>query len=136
LRIVVDTNVLMSGLFFGGWPYRVLEAWRDGRVEIVISVAIFEEYREVGQRLALRFSGVDPGPFLDLLSVEGLFVEAPDLPAPVCSDHADDKFLACALAGGAKFIVSGDRALQRISGYRQIEIVSPRRFVEAFLREQ
>jgi putative PIN family toxin of toxin-antitoxin system len=136
LRIVVDANVLMSGLFFGGWPYRVLEAWRDGQVEIVISVAILEEYREVGQRLAGQFSGVNPGSFLDLLSVEGLFDEAPDLPAPVCSDHADDKFLACALAGGAKFIVSGDRGLQRISGYRGIEVVSPRRFVEAFLKER
>ena len=136
MRIVVDTNVLMSGLFFGGWPYRVLEAWRDGRVEIVISVAILEEYREVGQRLAGQFSDVNPGSFLDLLSVEGLFVEAPDLPAPVCSDHADDKFLACALAGGAKFIVSGDRALQRISGYREIEVLSPRRFVETILKEQ
>jgi predicted nucleic acid-binding protein len=105
-------------------------------VEIVISVAILEEYREVGQRLARQFSSVDPGSFLDLLSVEALFVEAPDLPAPVCSDHADDKVLACALAGGAKFIVSGDRALQRISGYREIEVVGPRRFVEALLKEQ
>ena len=127
--------MVISGLFFGGWPYRVLEVWRDGRVKIVISAAILEEYRVVGQRLARQFSGVDPGLFLGLLSAEGLFVEAPDLPAPVCSDHADDKFLACALAGGAKFIVSGDRALQRISGYRGIEVVSPRHFVEAFLKE-
>lgn len=126
----------MSGLFFGGWPYRVLEAWRDGRVEIVISMALLEEYRVVGQRLARRFSGVDPGPFLDLLSVKGLFVEAPGLPAPVCTDQADDKFLASALASGAQYIVSGDRALQRVSNYRGIEIVGPRRFVEALLRDQ
>lgn len=79
----------------------------------------------VGQRLGRQFSGIDPGPFLDLLSVEALFVEAPDLPAPVCADHADDKFLACALAGEVKVIVSGDRALQRISGYREIKVVSP-----------
>jgi predicted nucleic acid-binding protein len=99
-------------------------------------MAILEEYRVVGQRLARQFSGVDPGQFLDLLSVEGLFVEAPELPAPVCSDLADDKFLACALAGDAKLVVSGDRALQQISGYRGIEVVSPRNFVEAFLKEE
>jgi putative PIN family toxin of toxin-antitoxin system len=136
LRIVVDTNVVISGLFFGGWPYRVLEAWRDGPVETVISVAILQEYRVVGQRLGRRFSGVDAGLFLDLLSVEGFFVEAPELPVPVCSDHADDKFLACALAGGAKFIVSGDRVLQQVSGYRGIKVVSPRHFVETFLKEE
>jgi hypothetical protein len=60
----------------------VLEVWRDGRVEIVISAVILKEYREVGQRLARQFSGVNAGSFLDLLSVEGLFVETQDLPAP------------------------------------------------------
>jgi predicted nucleic acid-binding protein len=50
--------------------------------------------------------------------------------------HTDDKFLACAVAGGAAFIVSGDRALQRISGYSGIEVVGLRRFVEAFPREK
>lgn len=60
----------------------MLEVWRDGRVEIVISAVILKEYREVGQRLARQFSGVNAGSFLDLLSVEGLFVETQDLPAP------------------------------------------------------
>jgi putative PIN family toxin of toxin-antitoxin system len=134
LRAVVDTNVLISGLFFGGWPYRVLEGWRDGRVEIVVSQGILEEYWAVARRLSREFPGVDAGPFLEMLSARARVVEAADLPAPVCVDPADDKFLACALAGGARVIVSGDRGLQRVSGHRGIDVVGPRRFVEQYMR--
>ena len=134
MRVVVDTNVLISGLFFGGWPYRVLEAWRDGRVELVVSQGVLEEYWAVARRLSEEFPGVDAQPFLEMMSARARVVEAPDLPAPVCADPADDKFLACALAGGARVIVSGDRDLQRVSGYRGIEVVSPRRFVEDYIR--
>jgi len=128
--------VLISGLFFGGWPYRVLESWRDGLVEIVVSGAILEEYWVVARRLGREFPGVDAVPFLDLLSTRARLVEALGLPTPVCVDPADDKFLACALAGGARVIVSGDRGLQRVSGYRGIRVVAPRRFAEEFLNSR
>jgi putative PIN family toxin of toxin-antitoxin system len=134
LRVVVDTNVLISGVFFGGWPYRVLEAWRDGRVELVVSQGVLEEYWAVARRLSEEFPGVDAEPFLEMVSARARVVEAAELPAPVCTDREDDKFLACALAGGARVIVSGDRELQRVSGYRGIEVLSPRRFVETHLR--
>jgi putative PIN family toxin of toxin-antitoxin system len=134
LRVVLDTNVVISGVFFRGLPSRILEAWRDGKVEIAVSQAILEEYRVVGKRLSEEFPGVDLGPFLRLLSVAARVYRAPSLPAPVCEDPDDDKFFACALASGAKVIVSGDRAMQRATGYRGIEVVSPRRFADEYLR--
>jgi len=136
LRVVLDTNVVMSGLFFGGWPSRVLAGWRDGLVEIVVSEAVLEEYWVVARRLSRKFPGVDAVPFLHLLSLRARLVRARDLDAPVCTDPADDKFLACALAGGANVIVSGDRGLQRVSGYHGIEVMSPREFVETCLRSK
>jgi putative PIN family toxin of toxin-antitoxin system len=114
----------------------VLESWRDGRVEIVVSAAILEEHRVVAHRLGREFPGVKAGPLLDLLSARAKLVEAPALPTPVCVDPADDKFLACALAGGARVIVSGDKGLQRVSGYRGIKVVTPRRFAEEFLNSR
>jgi putative PIN family toxin of toxin-antitoxin system len=134
LRAVVDTNVVISGLFLGGWPYRVLEGWRDGRVEIVVSGAILEEYWSVARRLSEEFPGVNAEPFLEMLLGLAEVVDTPAPPAPVCPDPDDDKFLACALASGAKVVVSGDRGLQGVSGYRGIKVVSPRRFVEEWLR--
>jgi predicted nucleic acid-binding protein len=44
--------VLVSGIFFGGTPYRILRAWRDGKIQIVLSPEILDEYRRVGEILA------------------------------------------------------------------------------------
>jgi putative PIN family toxin of toxin-antitoxin system len=134
LRVVLDTNVLISGVFFEGLPSRILEAWRDGKMEIAVSEAILEEYRVVGNRLSVKFPGVDLGPFLRLLSVAARVYRAPGLATQVCEDPDDDKFLACALASGAKVIISGDQALQRATGYRGIKVMSPRQFADEYLR--
>jgi predicted nucleic acid-binding protein len=56
------------------------------------------------------------------------------LPAPVCADPDDDKFIACALASNAKIICSGDRHLLDVNGYQGIEIIKPRAFTEKYLR--
>lgn len=55
MRCVLDTNVLMSGIFFGGIPGRVLEAWTLGRIELILSPEILAEYRTVGAELSRRY---------------------------------------------------------------------------------
>jgi putative PIN family toxin of toxin-antitoxin system len=52
VRVVLDTNVLVSGVFFGGLPGRILEAWRDGKLTLIVSPAILDEYLRVGRVLA------------------------------------------------------------------------------------
>ena len=133
MRVILDTNVLVSGVFFSGLPHRILEAWRDGKITLVASAEILEEYRRVGFALAERFPGVDIEPFLALVAVGAEIVLTPSLEEPVCEDPDDDKFIACALAGRCKVIVSGDKTLLRASGYRGIKIKSPRGFVEDHL---
>ena len=133
MRIVLDTNVFISGVFFGGLPLRILEAWRDGTVKLALSFEILEEYQRVGRILAKKFPGVDLDPVLDLLAARAELVSVLDLPEAVCEDPEDDKFLACALAVRSKFIVSGDRHLLRVSPYRGIQILPPRAFVENYL---
>ena len=126
MRVVLDTNVFVSGVFFSGPPASILEAWRDGQVVLVISAIIMEEYRRVGLALATRYEGVDLDPLLALLAVHAELVEAPELPAPVCEDPDDDKFLACPLASGTSVVVSGDRHLLRVSGWAGIQVLTPR----------
>ena len=133
MRIVLDTNVFVSAVFFGGNPARILEGWRDGRVELVLSAEILEEYQQVGQVLGARYSGVDLEPLLALLIVDAEVVESPDLSDPVSSDPDDDKFLACALAAEVDIIVSGDKHLIAQSGWRGIRVLRPRQFVDEFL---
>jgi putative PIN family toxin of toxin-antitoxin system len=129
----VDTNVFISGIFFTGPPYEILNAWRRGRVQLVLSSDILSEYRETGSELAAEFPDIDLPPWLELLAVKSTIVESSPLEEQVCTDPDDDKFLACALASRTRLIVSGDKALQRVSGYRGIVVLSPRQFVDQYL---
>jgi putative PIN family toxin of toxin-antitoxin system len=100
VRIVLDTNVFVSEIFFGGPPARILEAWRDRRITLAVSRSIFDEYEQVTAELARKYRDVNPGELLRLVLVTADFVAAYDLSEPVCTDPDDDKFLACAIAGG------------------------------------
>jgi len=72
---------------------------------------------------------VDLNPILEFLAQNEEVVTAPPLPEQVCEDPDDDKFLACALAGRNKVIVSGDKHMLDVSGYQKIEVLKPRKFV-------
>jgi putative PIN family toxin of toxin-antitoxin system len=134
VRIVLDTNVFISGIFFTGPPHRILTAWHDGDIEIVASAEILDEYRRVGKELSQQFPGADIEPFLALLAIGANMVIAPELPEPVSQDPDDDKFLACAIAGRCEVVVSGDKHLKKVTGYRGIDVLSPRAFVDCYLR--
>lgn len=133
MRVILDTNVFVSGVFFSGPPHQILKAWRDGKLRLVISAEILEEYRRVGQALGEQFPAVDLGPLLDLVAGNAEMCPAQSLSAPVCVDPDDDKFFACAVAGNIKVIVSGDKHLLQVSGYRNISVLKPREFVDAYL---
>lgn len=133
MKVVVDTNVHVSGVFFGGMPSRILEAWRDKRIDVVVSPDILEEYRRVGEHLETQFTDVSLAPFLALLVMNAEIIEPPDLLEQVSRDSDDDKFIACALAGGCHVIISGDKDILSISGYRGVKVVAPREFLESVL---
>ena len=59
MKVVLDTNVLISGIFFSGPPARILAAWADGGFELVASVEVLTEYRRVAGRLHKKYSSID-----------------------------------------------------------------------------
>lgn len=61
-------------------------------------------------------------------------IQAPALPHQVCEDPDDDRFLACALASECKVIISGDKHLLKLLGYRSIVVLTPRMFIEQYLK--
>jgi putative PIN family toxin of toxin-antitoxin system len=130
MRIVLDTNVLMSGIFFGGAPGNILNAWQAGQIRLAVSPEIIEEYIATAEILSERYESIPLEPVITLLTRHSELWQSPPLDEQVCSDPDDDKFLACALASGAECVVSGDKALLRVSGYRNIGVLSPRQFIE------
>ena len=136
MKVVLDTNVLVSGMFFAGPPYRILQAWRDQKVQLVACLEILAEYRQVAIRLSQRYKGIDILSLLDLVAIHSQIVLAAPLPKPICEDPKDDMFLACALAARTRIIVSGDRHLLAVSGFAGIHVLRPKAFVDQFLQGQ
>jgi putative PIN family toxin of toxin-antitoxin system len=133
VKAILDTNVLISGIFFSGLPSEILSAWREEKIELIVSPEILEEYRRVGEEMEAKFPSVEVAPFLELVAIEATMVKAKPLSEEVCTDPDDDKFLACALSSKAKVICSGDKALLKTSGYCGIEVLTPRNFADRFL---
>jgi putative PIN family toxin of toxin-antitoxin system len=134
MKIILDTNVFVSGVFFSGPPYEILKGWRDGKFQLVVSQEILEEYHRVGETLGKQFSKVNLEPIFELLTIEAHIVTPPILPENVCNDSDDDKFIACAIASQTWIIVSGDKHLLDVSGYYGIEVLRPRLFIEKYLK--
>ena len=132
-KVVIDTNVFVSGIFFAGPPSRILKAWSDNQIQITVSEEIIEEYKRVVDALADKFKQINIDPILELLLIEAELVPSHYFKEPVCEDPDDDKFLACAITSKSKYIISGDKHLLKIGKYLNTTIVTPRYFLDHLL---
>ena len=126
IRVVLDTNVLVSGLLFPGGLGWIIAAWKAGAVVPVFSRGTFNEFRKV---LAYPKFSLTVQEIQVLIEDEVLpYCEIVDIVEEirgVCRDPADDPFLSCAVAAGADYIVSGDRDLLDLFSFRNIPIITP-----------
>ena len=136
MQVVVDTNVLISAVFFGGKPGEILEAWQKKKIELVISTEMLTEYIDVLHRITAKYPKVDVSQIITLITSLGIIVEARNLDEHVCEDPDDDKFIAAALESSSSIIVTGDKHLLDVSGYSGIEMIQPAVFIEKYLSEQ
>ena len=131
MKVVLDTNVLVSAVLVAtSPPARILQAWRAGVFQLVVSGDLLLELRDVlnRPRIAERsgWSAEDVATLIGALMASAAFVEPGDV-LHVVSDDDDNRVLEAALAGEADYIVSGDRALLSLGRYEGIEIVTPAR---------
>ncbi len=134
MKIVLDTNVFISGIFFSGPPSKILQAWRDSKIQILLSEEILIEYQRVGEELSVQFPAVNIEQIIKLLTVYGEVFETNDISVTKCEDPDDNKFIECAIASNSKIIVSGDKHLLKISGYQGISVLKPRDFMDNYLK--
>ena len=133
IKVVVDTNVFVSS-FFGGNPRKIVDLWKSGQLTLCLSRPIIDEYVEVLQRLGLK----NERELSELLSLfaHGFHVlfsaKTPELHL-VEKDPDDDKFIECAVALKADFVISGDKALIAVQDYMGIMIVTPKKFLDSYI---
>lgn len=140
IRVVVDTNVLISGLFGikNSPSSQILNAVRTQKIILVTSPIILEEIGEVINRdRIVKLTKMSLGErvnFMDKLIERSDITAGKQLSQIVGRDTKDDKFLACAVESKADYIVTGDKDLLIFKEYEGIKIVTPREFLEILKR--
>ena len=133
MRIVVDTNVLISGIFFGGFPRRILTAIINKQLTACATTEIINEYEEIVEEMIDRKQGHLNRTILAPL-IQTMEIIEPVSHIEVCRDPDDDKFLECAKDSHALYVVSGDKDLLFIEKYENIQIVTAKDFCEKYLQ--
>jgi putative PIN family toxin of toxin-antitoxin system len=130
MRVVADTNVLISALMFGGLPGRFLELALGRRFTLLASKALLDELDE---KLRGKFAVSESDALAIRAKLEGnaRLADSDFRLNAVPDDPDDNRVLECAVAGKADSIVSGDRHLLRIGSYEGIAIVTVRQFLES-----
>ncbi len=136
MKIVVDTNVLVSGLWSPhGPPGEIVGMLAAGTLEACFDVRLLDEYREVLRRPRFAFTADEVGALLEQIEARGHRIAARPLPRAL-PDPDDDAVLEIAVAAGADFLITGnlrDFPLDRRHGVR---VVDPRAFIEEFRKRQ
>ena len=133
MRIVVDTNVVISGTFFKGNPRRVVEAIIKSEVDAYATTDIVDEYQGVVRRIIERGVGTfDGSGFIRFIADLNLIESLTEV--SVCRDPDDNKFISCAIDADALYIVSGDKDLRDLKEYEGIQMITAADFVEKYLK--
>jgi putative PIN family toxin of toxin-antitoxin system len=135
IRVVLDTNVLVSALLFSGELARIAEGWKTVAFIPVFSRETFDEFKRV---LSYPKFSLTVQEIAALIENEILpfceVVEIREEILGVCRDPADDPFLSCAATANADCIISGDKDLLTLGSFRNIPIVTAAAFLRKYVK--
>lgn len=130
MRVVLDTNTLVSALLFSGVSSKLVSLWQNGLIAPLLSREILDEYLRVLSYPEFALSEEEIKEFIQEEILPFVEVVKPKRRLRVVRrDPSDNKFLECAVAGKADVIISGDKDLLSLGRYRQIRIQSPAQFL-------
>lgn len=130
MRLVLDTNVVASGLLWNGIPSDLLDAAQIGEIELFTTTHLLAELAGILTRAkfakALAATGLSREALVLGYAELAAIVQPAPIPLTIAADPSDDQVLACALAADAELIVSGDKHLLGLGGkYQGIPVVTP-----------
>lgn len=131
VRVTADTNIYISALNFGGKPLEILNAARQGNIDLVISQPILDEVTRV-LRNRFHWPEHDMTVLKQDLGSFTTWVEPETILTVITDDPSDNRILECAAASSSHCIVSGDAHLLKLVKYEGIRLLSPSQFLEDY----
>jgi|SRR3989344_2256449 len=132
MKVVLDTNVFISGIHWLGDSNKVLSMWRNEKFELIISLEIIEEIITTLKNFKIVLSEEEIGYWKDIILENSLLVEPEEEIDIVKDDQDDNKFIEVAVMGKAKYIITQDNHLLKIKEFREIKILTPKEFLEIY----
>jgi len=128
VRLVLDTNIVVSGLIWGGVPRQLLDLGRNGQVALFTSSVLLDELADVLERdkfaALLASQGITPAFLMQRYGMLARLVKPQPIERTVPNDADDDAVIATALAAQADVIVTGDSDLLTLHPYKSIQILN------------
>lgn len=132
VKVVLDTNVFISALFWRGAPRQVFKETLQGTVLNFISPQILQELKEkLLEKFEVPLEKVKE--FLEIVVFNSQIVYPKSKLNIVKKDSSDNKIIECALEAKASFVISGDKHLLEIKEYKEVKIISPKEFLSLYL---
>lgn len=135
MKVILDTNVVMSGLFWPGHSREILILLDENRFYHLCSKEIADEYIDVANRMKKKIKNFDVNildELIEMILMKSIFCEPFPGSGPECRDPKDQMFLDLAVTMGAKYIVSGDKDLLVLDKYVGGKVIKPKLFLDAF----
>ena len=129
--VVLDTNVVISAIFFSKSLEPVLTHWASGAFSTALTKEIADEYIDVYQRMFEKYEALAEQVFKAIIFKSSYYDPLP-LPKQICEDPDDDKFISCALSCDANYIVTGDKLLLAVNEIGHTKIITPKKFLQNF----
>jgi putative PIN family toxin of toxin-antitoxin system len=135
MRSILDTNIVMSGIFWAGHARDILLLLEEGQFEHICSKEIVEEYFATAKKLKNKLKREDRSvmdEILDMVVMRSHFGQAVPASGPLCRDPNDQMFLDLAVSAEARYIVSGDKDLLTVENYPGGSVIKPKPFLDLF----
>lgn len=131
-RIILDTNIIISAILFGGKPQQVLSLIIDSKLELYLSETILSEINSVLNRE--KFNIPKDYVIVIMKQIRSISnIVSPDSQSKginISRDKADNKFIHCAIEANADYIITGDQDLLVLKQINHIKILPPKEFLE------
>jgi len=135
MKITVDTNVIISALGWNGPEFKLMDLVFNEKIILILSIQILEEFIGTAKSEKFNFSDEEIDDFSDALLNTAKIVFPEENISKIKEDPQDNRVLECALAGNAKYIITGDGHLLKLKEFEGIKIMNASKFLKEYLHK-